>query len=161
MSKNGDPVRIGILGAARVAEYAMIAPAHGEPSAQLLSIAARDPARARTYADKHDIARVHQSYTALMTDPEIELVYIATPPSLHAALALEALAAGKHVLVEKPFSMTRAEAAKVADVARTKGLFVAEAMHSRHHRLFDRLGDILRSGTLGDVRSMSGRFDAP
>jgi len=65
------------------------------------------------------------------------------------------------VLVEKPFSMSEDEAAEVARAARAKGLFVAEAMHSRHHRLFSRLAEILRSGALGDIKSVSGAFSAP
>jgi predicted dehydrogenase len=155
---NVGPVRIGILGAARVAEYAMIAPARSEPSAELAGIAARDPGRARAYADRHGIPCVHESYAALMSDPGIDLVYVATPPAFHAELALRALEAGKHVLVEKPFSMSADEAAEVAGAARAKDLCVAEAMHSRHHPLFSRLAEILRSGILGDIKSVSGVF---
>jgi predicted dehydrogenase len=155
------PLRIGILGAARVAEYAMIAPARSEPRANLFAIAARDPARARVYAVRHAIARVHGTYEELMSDAEIDLVYVATPPSLHAKLALASIAAGKHVLVEKPFSMNAAEAEAVARAARAAGVFVAEAMHSRHHRLFARVVEIVRSGALGKIERLSGHFDAP
>ena len=155
------PVRIGILGAARVAEYAMIVPARGEPRANLLAVAARDPDRARAYAARHAIVRVHDSYERLMTDPDIDLVYVATPPSLHSKLALASIAAGKHVLVEKPFSMNAAEAEAVAVAAQAAGVFVAEAMHSRHHRLFGRVVEIVRAGTLGKIERLSGLFDAP
>jgi predicted dehydrogenase len=155
------PIRIGILGAARVAVYAMIAPAHDEPRAEVLAIAARDPERARVYADLHSIARVHPSYEDLMTDPEIDLVYVATPPSLHAKLALASIAAGKHVLVEKPFSMNAVEADAVARAADAARVFVAEAMHSRHHRLFERVVEIVRAGAIGRIKRLAGRFDAP
>lgn len=161
MAGSVRPVRIGILGAARVAEYAMIEPARSEPSAELVGIAARDPERARAYADRHAIPHFYDSYAALMSDPGIDLIYVATPPALHAELALRALEAGKHVLVEKPFAMTADEAAEVASAARAKDLFVAEAMHSRHHPLFSRLAEILRSGALGDIKSVSGVFLAP
>jgi predicted dehydrogenase len=155
------PVRIGILGAARVAEYAMIAPARAEPLAEVVAIAARDRARAQAYAERHQIPRAYDSYAALLDDADIDLVYVATPPVFHARLALDALEAGKHVLVEKPFSMTAIEARRVADAAGTSGLLVAEAMHSRHHRLFPRIAEIVGSGILGELASLSGIFVAP
>src|SRR5258706_6824221 len=114
-------LQIGIIGAARVAEYAMIAPPHAEPRAQVLAIAARDPERARAYAERHSIPRALESYDRLMADPGVELIYIATPPALHSKLALAAIAAGKHVLVEKPFSMNAAEAGSVARAAGAAG----------------------------------------
>jgi predicted dehydrogenase len=156
-----EPVKIGILGAARVAVYAMIAPARAEPRARLVAVAARDPVRGATYAKQHDIPRVHESYDALLADREIELVYIATPPSLHAKWALATIAAGKHVLVEKPFAMNEAEALAVAQAAEARGVKVFEAMHSRHHRLFARILEIVRSGELGDIVHASGQFEAP
>src|SRR5579864_992415 len=156
-----EPVRIGILGAARVAIYAMIAPAKAEPRAGLLAIAARDPARGAAYAKEHGIPRVHESYEALLSDSEIELVYLATPPSLHAKWALDAIAAGKHVLVEKPFAMNAIQAEAVAHAAEAGGVKVFEAMHSRHSRLFARIVEIVRSGELGDIVHASGQFEAP
>jgi predicted dehydrogenase len=153
------PVTIGIIGAARVAVYAMIAPAKTERRAHLLSVAARDPARAAVYAEKHGIPRHHASYDAMFADPEIELVYIATPPSLHAELAIAAIAAGKHVLVEKPFSMSANEAETVARAGEAAKRYVFEAMHARHHALFRRIVEIVRSGKLGKIKSASGVFD--
>lgn len=155
------PVTIGIIGAARVAVYAMIAPAKAEKRARLYSVAARDPARAAGYAKQHGIERHHKSYAALMADPEIDLVYIATPPSLHAKQAKDALAAGKHVLVEKPFSMNAAEAESVARAGEAAGRHVFEAMHSRHSRLFARIVEIVRSGVLGKISVASASFSAP
>lgn len=156
-----QPVTIGILGAARVAIYAMIAPAKAEPRARLLAIAAREPVRGAAYAKEHDIPRVHGSYEALLSDREIELVYVATPPSLHAKWACDAIAADKNVLVEKPFAMNAIEAEAVADAAEAAGVKVFEAMHSRHSRLFARILEIVRSGELGDIVHASGVFEAP
>jgi predicted dehydrogenase len=158
---NDEPVKIGILGAARVAIYAMIAPAKVEPRARLVAVAARDPARGAAYAKQHDIPHVHESYEALLADREIDLVYIATPPSLHSKWALAAIAAGKYVLVEKPFAMNEVEALAVAEAAEARGVKVFEAMHSRHHRLFARILEIVRSGELGDIVLASGQFEAP
>jgi len=127
----------------------------------LLAIAARDPARCAPYAKEHGISRVHDSYDALLADPEIELVYIALPPSLHMKWAIAALTAGKHVLVEKPFAMNAAEAEAVARAGEAVRLHVFEAMHSRHSRLFARIVEIANSGELGDIVHASARFDAP
>ncbi len=157
---SGDrPVTIGIIGAARVAVYAMISPAKQEKRARLLSVAAREPERAIAYAEKHGIPRHHKSYAAMFADPEIELVYIATPPAFHARQAIEALAAGKHVLVEKPFAMNAVEAEEVARAAEAAGRKVFEAMHARHHALFKRIVEIVGSGKLGKIKSASGVFD--
>lgn len=155
------PVGIGIIGAARVATYAMIAPARKEPRARLVAVAAREKERARAYAEAHGIAGVHDSYNALIADDEIELVYVATPPAFHARIALAAIAAGKHVLVEKPFAMDAAEAGAVARAAEAQDVNVFEAMHSRHHLLFVRLKQIVASGALGRLVTASARFDAP
>lgn len=160
MSRNG-PVRIGIIGAARVATYALIAPAREVERASLIAIAARDPQRARAYASEHGIQRVHENYDALIADPEIELVYVATPPALHARIAIAAIAGGKHVLVEKPFAMSSAEAEAVARAGEAAGVCVFEAMHSRHHPLFARVRDIVESGRLGRVVRATAIFDAP
>jgi predicted dehydrogenase len=158
---SGEPVKIGILGAARVAVYAMIVPAKAEPRARLVAVAARDSQRGAAYAKQHDIPRVHESYEALLSDREIEIVYVATPPSLHSKWAMAAIAAGKHVLVEKPFAMNEAEAEAVARAAEARGVRVFEAMHSRHHRLFARILEIIRSGEIGDVLRASAQFEAP
>ncbi|MBV9330405.1 MAG: Gfo/Idh/MocA family oxidoreductase [Alphaproteobacteria bacterium] len=152
------PVAIGILGAARVATYALIAPARAEPRARLAGIAARDSDRARTYAHEHGIERSYDSYDALLSDPSIELVYVATPPAFHAKLALASLAAGKHVLVEKPFSMNAAEATEVARAAVAAERFVFEAMHSRHSALFRRITEIVQSEVLGDIARADAEF---
>jgi len=94
------PLRIGIVGAARVAVYAMLAPAAAHPGATVLAVAARDRGRAEAYARTHAIPRAYGGYAALIADPDIDLVYVATPPAHHVAPALAAIAAGKAVLVE-------------------------------------------------------------
>lgn len=152
------PLRIGILGAARVAVYAVIAPARAQPRAQVVAVAARDPARARDYAATHGIPRVHADYAALCADPEVDLVYVATPPSHHLEHARLAFAAGKPALVEKPFTMDASEAAALLDAADAAGVAVFEAMHSRHHLLWRRIAELLPE--LGRLRSIDAVFDA-
>jgi predicted dehydrogenase len=124
-------------------------------------MAARDECRAADYAKLHDIPRVHSSYEALIADPEIDLVYISTPPACHAEQALLAIAAGKPVLVEKPFAMSAPEARRVHDQAQGSGVPVFEAMHSLHHALFGRLLALIGEGAIGDLRHLTAEFNVP
>jgi predicted dehydrogenase len=156
-----SPLGIGIIGAARVAVYAMIAPAAKNPRVQLAAIAARDPVRAEAFAATHGIAKVHPSYDVLIGDPAIDLVYVATPPAFHAAVAIKALEAGKHVLVEKPFALDAREARQIVDAAARSGRRAFEAFHYRHHALWHRIVDIVRGGELGAIKSIEAAFDAP
>src|SRR3954451_9501891 len=102
-------VRWGVLGAGRIADVAML-PALGSASgASLAAMASRDVARARAFAERHGVARVHETYDALLADPEIDAVYIALANDAHAPRPIEALSAGKHVLCEKPLALSVAE----------------------------------------------------
>ena len=150
-------LRIGIIGAARVATYAMIAPARARGDVMIAAVAARDPARARAYAAMHGIARVHDSYAALAADPAIDLVYVATPPVAHLAHARLAIAVGKPVLVEKPFTMDVAEAETLLAEAAAAGVPVFEAMHSRHHAIWPLVTELLPR--LGRLRRIDAVFD--
>ena len=155
------PLRFGILGAARIAPMALIAPAGRVPEAQVLAVAAREPARAHSFAAKHGIRRVHQSYEALLADPEIDAIYNPLPNSLHARWTIAALEAGKHVLCEKPFAASVAEAEAMAAAAERTGHVLVEAFHYRYHPLFARVRAIVDSGELGDVRHMEAHLCFP
>ncbi len=150
-------LRVGIIGAARVATYAMIAPARANPRTVVAAVAARDPARARAYAAEHGIPRVHDSYAALVADPDIDLVYVATPPAFHLAHARLAIAAGKPVLVEKPFAMDTAEAESLIAEAAAAGVPIFEAMHARHRRVWGQIADLLP--TIGALQRLDAAFD--
>ena len=147
-----DTVRIGILGAARIAPSAVIKPARNVSGAQIGAVAARDRTRAEEYAKKHGIAKVHDSYTALIADPDIDAIYNPLPNGLHAEWTIAALEAGKHVLCEKPFTANAKEAEAVAAVATRTGLVVMEAFHYRYHPLAQRMRDIVDGGELGTIR---------
>ena len=134
-----DRLRIGTLGAARITPAALLKPASRLPEVTVSAVAARDPDRARRFADKHRIRRVHPSYQALLDDPAIDAIYNPLPNSLHAAWTLRAIEAGKHVLCEKPFTANAVEAAEVAAAAKASGLVVMEAFHYRYHPLARRM----------------------
>jgi predicted dehydrogenase len=145
-----DPLRIGVLGTARISATALLEPAARVPEVRVAAVAARDASRATAYAEQHDIPVAYGSYDGLLADPDIDAVYIPLPNSLHGPWTLLAIAAGKHVLCEKPFASNAAEAARVADAAAASGLVVMEAMHYRYHPLIWRLAEL--TGELGPVR---------
>jgi len=154
-------IGIGLIGASRVATYAIIDPARDLPGVKITAIAARDPCRAENYAATHAIARWHGDYAALIADEAVDLVYLGTPPSRHSEQALAAIAVGKAVLVEKPLAMNAAEARAVLASAQDAGVLVVEAMHSLHHALFDRLHAIIASGAIGRLERIAAEFSVP
>jgi len=147
-------LRFGIIGAARIAPMALIRPARRVPGATVAAIAARDRSRAEAFATKHGIPRVHASYDDVINDPEIDAIYNPLPNGLHAEWTLKAMAAGKHVLCEKPFTANASEAEKVADAAEHSDVVVMEAFHYRYHELTRRIRTLVHDGSLGDVTSV-------
>ncbi|MFT7836598.1 Gfo/Idh/MocA family oxidoreductase [Saccharothrix sp. BKS2] len=154
-----DHVRIGVLGAARIVPAALVRPARAVGSVVVSAVAARDAGRAREFADRHGIARVHDGYEELLADPDLDAVYVPLPNGLHGRWTLAALEAGKHVLCEKPFAANAEEAARVAEAARNSGLVVMEAFHYRYHPLAARMVEVV--GELGELRHVDARFAFP
>jgi predicted dehydrogenase len=146
-----EPLRIGVLGAARISELSIIDPAPATGT-RLVAVAARDRERAEVFADKHGIERVHESYADLIADPEVEAIYNPLANSLHAPWNKKAILAGKHVLTEKPFASNRTEAAEVRDLAHGRSLVVFEGFHYLYHPLMQRLMSLLADGELGTLR---------
>jgi len=147
-----DRVRIGCLGAARIAPAALLKPARSSGEAEVTAVAARDPQRGRAFAAKNGIPNVYESYDALLADPDVDAVYNPLPNGLHGLCTLRALEAGKHVLCEKPFTANASEAERVKASGEKAGLVVMEAFHWRYHPLAARMVEIARSGELGPVR---------
>ena len=154
-------VRIGILGAARIAPMALIRPARRVPEVAIAAVAARDPLRAQAFARKHGIARGHGTYDELLADPDVDAVYVPLPNGLHCDWTIRALRAGKHVLCEKPIAANAAEAERMAAAARETGLVLAEAFHYRYHPLAARMKEIVTSGELGSIRRVEAHFCIP
>jgi predicted dehydrogenase len=152
-------LRIGVLGAAKIVPSALIRPARGVPDVEVTAVAARDRARAAAFARRHGVARVVDSYADLVADPDLDAVYVPLPNARHAEWTLAALAAGKHVLCEKPLTANAAEARTVADAARSTGLVVMEAFHYRYHPLMRRALELVE--TLGPLRHVETRLCFP
>jgi predicted dehydrogenase len=144
-------LRIGILGAARIAPTALVKPASASSDVEVVAVAARSAERAQAFAAKHGIPRAHSSYEALLADPDIDAVYNPLPNGLHGRWTRAALSAGKHVLCEKPFTANAAEAREIADLAAASDRVVMEAFHYRYHPLALRAEEIVASGELGSL----------
>ncbi len=155
-----EPLRVGILGAARITDLALIKPAK-ITGTRLVAVAARNPERANEFARLHGIEKVHQNYLDVINDPEVEAVYNPLPNSLHAPWNKIALAAGKHVFTEKPSASNGAEAEAVAVVARGTDRQFFEGFHYLWHPLIPRLHEILASGELGELQHVETVMDMP
>jgi len=121
---------------------------------EIRAVGSRRPDAAATFAAEFDIPHVHGSYEALLADDEVDIVYVATPHPHHAENALAAIARGKHVLVEKPFTLTGDEAARVRDAAREAGVLAMEAMWTRYLPHMLRIRELVAAGALGEVRAV-------
>ena len=145
------PLRIGILGAARIAGDGIVAPAR-TLGHELVAVAARDRTRAEAFAAEHGIATVHDTYADVIADPGVDLVYNALVNSLHAQWNIAALQAGKHVLSEKPLTSNAAQARAVRAAAGSCPGRIVEGFHYLHHPVNLRLRELVTSGALGDIR---------
>jgi predicted dehydrogenase len=153
------PVRIGLLGAARITPEAILTPAAERADVEVVAIAARDPARAARFAALHGVPRVEASYDLLIARDDLDLIYIASPPSCHAAHAIAALCAGKAVLCEKPFTPTIAQAEAMVAASRAADRPILEALHYRFHPAFTQVLDDVRSGVLGELVAIDATFE--
>ncbi|MFB9902612.1 Gfo/Idh/MocA family protein [Allokutzneria oryzae] len=150
-----DPLRIGVLGAGRIAAKAVVAPAR-DTGFEVAAIAARDYDRAKDYALQHGIAKAHKDYMALVEDGSLDAVYVALPPSAHAEWSIAALRAGRNVLVEKPFAANADQAEAMVNEAEAAGRVLMEAFHYRYHPLTSRLTTLVAGlGRLHTIEAVS------
>ena len=157
-----EPLRLGVLGAARIAGTAIVEPAR-LTGARLVAVAARDLDRAQTFAAEHGVEQVYESYPEVLADPMVEAVYNPLANSLHGPWNLAAIEAGKHVLTEKPSASNAAEAHAVRDAAVGAGVLFMEGFHYLYHPVAQRLLQIAGSGEIGELRrvEISMRMPAP
>ena len=152
------PVRWGVLGAAKFARDQMAPAIHAARGAELTALATRDRRKADAFLAFCPALRLHDSYEALLADPEIEAVYIPLPHTLHVEWTLKALAAGKHVLVEKPVAMRAPEIDPLIAARDASGLLAAEAYMIVHHPQWHYARKLLRDGAIGTLRHVGGFF---
>jgi len=157
-----DPLRLGVLGAARIAPFAVLKHARTLDNVDVVAVAEEyhSEAHLRRYAKKHRIPQTYRSFDALLANREIDAVYVPLPISMHADWCIKAIEAGKHVLCEKPFAANATEVERVLRAVEGTDLVVAEAMHFRYHPLVNRVRDILRSGEIGEIEQIDATFCA-
>ena len=134
---------------------------HLAENLDLVAVASRTIDNAAAFAAEFEVPRAYGDYDALFDDEDVDVVYIGTPIATHAVLARRALLAGKHVLVEKAFTTTAAEARSLAGLAAERGRFLMEAMWMRFNPAFRRMLDEVAAGAIGEVRTVQAGFGIP
>ena len=153
-------LKVGILGAGGIAERAMVEPSRDVAGVEVIAIGARDPERAAAFAERLDLP-IHGNYETILSNPDIDLVYLALPPIVHAEWAAKALQASKHVLCEKPLSANEVGAQSIADAAAANGRRAFVGFHYRLHGFTQELIKALSSGVLGKVEKVEFDFSIP
>ena len=148
-----------MLGAANIGNWAMVQPARATMGVALYAIAARDHERAKKYAEKYQIPKVHTSYDALINDPDIDAIYNPLPNSLHCEWTINALAAGKHVLCEKPLCSNAEQAQQMQNAANRYQRVLMEAFHYRYHPMAKKMQDAMAQ--LGEIKSIETNMCVP
>ena len=151
-------VKWGVIGVAKIATEKVIPAMQQGKVSEIRAIASRDPAKARAAANKLGIAHAYGSYEELLADAEIEAIYNPLPNELHVPWTLRALAAGKHVLCEKPIALDAEEARPLIDARNRSGKLVAEAFMVRFHPQWRRARELARDGTIGETRAIQTFF---
>jgi predicted dehydrogenase len=152
----GRPIRWGFLGAGGIAASMAADLHHGNNT--LYAVAARDGDRAAAFAARFGASHSHGSYRAVIEDPDVDIVYVATTHPFHREQALMAIDAGKPVLIEKPLALNAAQAREVLTAARDKGVFAMEAVWMRANPLILKAQEIVAGGVIGDVVAVHADF---
>ncbi|MCE7008477.1 Gfo/Idh/MocA family oxidoreductase [Kibdelosporangium philippinense] len=149
---------IGLIGATGIAERAIVGPASRRDDVHVLAVAASDPVRAREFAARNGIKRVHENYDALVRDPDINVVYVSLHNSAHHEWAVRAASQGKHVVVEKPLCLTTEEFASLESAASTHGVHVVEAIPTAGHPWQAAVREIVSAGEFGALQRIHTRI---
>jgi predicted dehydrogenase len=152
-----QPVRWGLLSTSAIAEK-FAADLQRTGGAELAAVGSRSLPSAREFAERHGVARAHGSYEALAADPEVDVIYVSTPHSMHRDNVLLCFEAGKAVLCEKALTLNADDAAELVTVARQKGVFFMEAMWMRCNPTIREMQEVVRSGAIGDVTTVGADF---
>jgi predicted dehydrogenase len=155
---NGGVVRWGILSTANIGVRKVIPATQKAERCEVVAIASRDGERAARTAAELGIPRAHEGYDSLLSDPDVDAVYIPLPNSEHAAWTIAAARAGKHVLCEKPLAMTAAEAEEMVRACANEGVLLMEAFMYRLHPSWEAARDLVASGRIGRVRAVQSWF---
>ena len=150
-------IRWGFLGAGSIATKALSPAVHSAKNATLYAVASRDVVRSQSIEPE----KIHTSYEDLLSDPEVDAVYISLANDQHCNWSIKALNAGKHVLCEKPIAMNAIEARSMADASQANDRLLVEAVWTRWHPRFIRMVELVRSGAIGEINSIDASFTFP
>jgi D-xylose 1-dehydrogenase (NADP+, D-xylono-1,5-lactone-forming) len=153
-------MRWGILGPGKISR-AFLAGLAGSSTEHAVAVGSRDPNRARAVATEFGVGRAYGSYEQLLSDDDVEAVYVGTPNAAHGPWAIAAARAGKHVLCEKPLGVSRAEAEQMFSVAREEGVWLMEAFMYRFHPRTRKLAELVAAGDIGAPTLVRGSFGFP
>lgn len=157
MNLSSSPLRWGILSTGRIASVFAKGVAVSL-SGRVVAVGSRSAESAQKFAGEHGIARAHASYEALLADPEVDAIYVATPHPQHAEWVIKAAEAGKHILCEKPMGLNHAEAMVMVQAARDHGVVLMEAFMYRCHPQTAKVAELIRAGALGTVGLVQATF---
>ncbi|MWV58882.1 Gfo/Idh/MocA family oxidoreductase [Rathayibacter sp. VKM Ac-2754] len=149
-------LRWGIIGTGIADQF--VGALHVRSTQRAVAVTARDAEKTREFAERHGIPTIHDSVEALVSDPGVDVVYVSTPHPLHRSQALAAIAAGKHVLIEKPIAMSAEEAREITEAGCAAGVLVMEAMWARYLPQADVIRQVVESGVLGELRLVRADF---
>lgn len=153
-----DKVRWGVLSTANIGRAALAPAIQSSSNGEIVAVASRDAERAFGFATRFNIPNSYGSYEALLRDPEVDAVYIPLPNSLHCPWTLRAIAAGKHVLCEKPLGLSAAECLEMAEAAERRGVKLMEAFMYRFHPQIGAALTLLDNGAVGELQHMHAAF---
>ena len=155
-------MKIGILGAGQIAQVMArtitLLHQNGHPEVELYAVGARDLSRAQAFAQAHGVEKAFGSYEAMLSDPDLDLVYIATPHSHHYRHIKLCADYGKHILCEKSFTVSARQAADAIRYARSKGVLVTEAIWTRYQPMRRMIQETLASGLIGEPRLLTANL---
>lgn len=160
MTASGNPLAWGVIGTGDISRSICSDLRHLD-AARLLAVCSRDASTAAAFASEHEAARAFGHLDEMLADPELDIVYIATPHATHLPIALAALRAGKHVLIEKPIGVDADEARTIARVARESRRFAMEGIWMKFAPAYRSLVQTIRTGAIGQVRSVRASFGLP
>jgi xylose dehydrogenase (NAD/NADP) len=152
-----EPLRLGLLSTARI-NHAILGAAQATDRVDVVAVASRNASRAEAYAAERGIPRSYGSYDSLLDDPGVDAVYVSLPNSLHHEWTLRSLDAGKHALVEKPFTRSAQQAVECFDLAKERGRVLLEAFMYRHHPQPEEVKRLVDEGAVGRVQLVRGSF---
>lgn len=148
----------GIIGAGKIAERQLVTAIEQAPDQALVAVMKRDRGEAARFAVQHNVPRFYDNVDALLADDEVNVVYVATPPHLHMAHTLQAAAAGKHILCEKPLALTSAQAQQMIDGCRANGVQLMVCYYQRYNTRHQQIKALLAAGAIGQVTAVRINF---